>query len=554
MMDVGTIAQSEHGRSIELPWIAIEYVHGGVEGTTLEERVVYAIQQTGHAFDADRALRSVEHVTQGLAEVHAVGVVHRDLTPGNVLCCGTGESELFKLSDFGIARPDGLGVTFGDAIVGTPGYFAPEQATPRLGSVDARSDVFSCAATFFFLLTGEHYFDGDSPGAAIAAAKATDRRRLVDCAHLAPELRAQPSACAAIDSAIARATAYDPSQRPRTAAELAASLTPWLQRSPSERRREGRRAWVTVMEAAGPTLPALGRQWNVRHPPGDDRVIISAAWNAAGHCLAATTRGLSYWDGSTWADAPAAGLPQTPGLRFVRRLGASSWLVGSEGGTLAEFSREGTRTLLKARDEGIDLVDADGDLDDLAVAVARGPQGVSLHGLVGGHWLKPLPIPGEVAFASVAQIDRHRWLLAGRDSAGGAFAAVHRPLDWDLSPLSVPATRALLAVGSHPDRSQAIAVGTSGTVLVVEPERVEASVVAGEPDLTAAAVDIIGRAWVAGAGRLWLRDSLRGWIVAWDDPAWRLPIVSVMAELGFVVVMTVDGAVVECHTAASRSG
>jgi len=551
LLDVGVVARDLHGLALELPWVAIEYVHGGVEGTTLEERVGCTVRRAGRAFCAERALRAVEHVTRGLAEVHAVGVIHRDLTPANVLCCGSGESELFKLSDFGIARPEGMGVTFGDMLVGTPGYLAPEQAVPRLGALDARTDVFGCAATIYFLLTGEPYFDVVDSGSALAAARAPERRRVTDGRHLAPELRAHPAACAAIDAALARATAYDPARRPASAAELGASLVPWLRAPTREQRREGRRVWVSVMEAIGPTLPALGQRWSVRHPPGDDRVVVSAAWNAAGHCLAATPRGLSYWDGASWADAPAAGLPLMPGIRFVRRLGASTWLIGSEGGTLAEFSREGTRLLMKARDEGTELLDAHGALDEIAVVVGRNGGALKLYGVVGGHWLKPLPLPGEATFASVAQIDARRWLVVGRDGGGRAFAAVYRPLDWELEPLAVPPVRALIAASAHPDRPQAIAVGTQGTVLRVEAHHVERSVVPGEPDLTAAALDLVGRAWVGAVGRLWLRDSRRGWVVAWEDPTWHVPMVGIMAELGFVVVMSVDGAVAECHTAAA---
>ena len=79
-----------------------------------------------------RSIRSaprgcIRGLAKGLDEIHAVGVVHRDLSPGNVLCCGSGETEMFKISDFGIARPAGLSVTFGNMLVGTPGYLAPEQ-------------------------------------------------------------------------------------------------------------------------------------------------------------------------------------------------------------------------------------------------------------------------------------------------------------------------------------------------------------------------------------------------------------------------------------------
>ena len=76
---------------------------------------------------------------------------------------------------------------------------------------------------------------------------------------------------------------------------------------------------------------------------------------------------------------------------------------------------------------------------------------------------------------------------------------------------------------------------------------VQLHVIEGAPDSTACAMDITGRPWVAGAGRLWTLDE-RGWLQAWGDASWKAPVVSIMAELGFVVATTVDGAVVEFHT------
>ena len=105
-------------------------MHGGVEGTTLEDRVTGSIERTGVAFDAARAAHALKCLAAGLTAIHGVGVVHRDLTPGNVLCCGFGEAEILKISDFGIARPQGLTATFGGIPVGTLGYAAPEQCLP----------------------------------------------------------------------------------------------------------------------------------------------------------------------------------------------------------------------------------------------------------------------------------------------------------------------------------------------------------------------------------------------------------------------------------------
>ena len=173
------------------------------------------------------------------------------------------------------------------------------------------------------------------------------------------------------------------------------------------------------MERAGPGVSVREARWTVRHPPGDDRLIVGAAWNASGHCLAATTKGMSYWDGSSWADAPAAGLPQTTTIRFVRRLDASTWLTGGEGTTLAEFSRDGTNLLLQGRDPNVELVDAYGALHEVVVVIGRCGQQWRLYGVVAGHWLKGIPVPRVATLSSVAQIDSTRWLAVGRDQGRG---------------------------------------------------------------------------------------------------------------------------------------
>src|SRR5262249_33828073 len=144
-------------RDVELPWIALEYVHGGTEGTTLEHRVTYSVRNTGYAFDPARAAHAIECIAEGLTAIHDASGVHRDLTPGNVLCCGFGASEVLKIADFGIARPSGLQATFGGVVLGTPGYAAPEQSFASDGEVGPSTDVFSFACLAYFALTGEQY-------------------------------------------------------------------------------------------------------------------------------------------------------------------------------------------------------------------------------------------------------------------------------------------------------------------------------------------------------------------------------------------------------------
>ena len=547
LIEAGTTQAIHLSRPIRLPWLALEYVHGGIQGATLEQRVGHAMGGTRQAFGIERARRVIEHVAKGLTEVHAVDVVHRDLNPNNVLCCGTGTSEIFKLSDFGIARPRGMSATFAGMTVGTAGYIAPEQAVAGFGEVGPWSDIFSFGAVIYFVLTGEAYFEGSYVESVLATAGSMQRRRLLDAQHLASELRERPVACEAIDQAIARATAPDPRHRYSSPEEVASHVLHFLGRGPATSRRRERQALIGALEKAVPSAGSRDPRWTVRHPPGDDRLILGAAWNASGHCLAATTKGMSYWDGSSWADAPAAGLPQTTAIRFVRRLDASTWLTGGRGTTLAEFSRDGTRLLLQGRDPNVELADAYGALDEVVVVIGHCGSDWRLYGVVTGHWLKGITVPRAVALSSVAQIDSTRWLAVGRAVGNRSFAAIHTPLDFEVRRVELPATRALLCAEGHPDRPQALAVGTDGLVVLAEAGNVKVHLLDGAPDLTACAMDIAGRPWVASVGRIWTLGE-RGWVQAWSDPSWRVPVVSIMAEIDFVVATTVDGAVVELHT------
>jgi eukaryotic-like serine/threonine-protein kinase len=558
LMDTGSVDFEIFGRSMRLPWIALEYVHGGAEGTTLQERVDYSVSATGYGFDPMRAARAIQGLADGLSEIHAVGVVHRDLTPGNVLCCGAGDSELVKISDFGIARPTGLQATFGDAMVGTPGYVAPEQAGPGNAPLGPQTDIFSLAGIIYFLLTGQRYFEVSTPTQAMIAASTPARRSILEAATLCRELREDEAGCQAIDMALARATSPSVSDRPRSARLFAASLIPWLGLTDSGRPSE---RWVTSLEPLRNQDPMPGSVWSVRHPPGDDRLIISAAWNGAGHCLAVTTRGLQYWDGTGWTCAPTTGLPD--GLRFVRRLTPQSWILGSDGGVLAEYSREGVRVLHRDADESVRFVSAHGELGDLAVVVGERPSSPPLlYAVVARRWLKPLAVADAATISSVARIDDERWLIVGRSGRGSqppsdgrgswpgasSFAAIYRPLDWELDRIEVPPGRALLATASRPERRLAIAVGAEGSIVRVDRDHASCHKLPDAPDLASVAIDVLGNEWAAGAGSIWSSRGRDRWKRAWDNSTWQAPFVSLLAETGMLVAMTVDGGVLECRS------
>ena len=159
----------------------------------------------------ERATEIVVGAARGAGAAHAVGLVHRDVKPGNILLDDEGRA---KLSDFGIAsssRSEKLTAT-GTAI-GSPHYISPEQASGR--AVTAASDVYSLGAVLYELLTGRPPFDGDN---VTAIAIAHVEQAPVPPSALVPGLPAQ------LDDIVLACLAKDPDARPRDGAALAAAL------------------------------------------------------------------------------------------------------------------------------------------------------------------------------------------------------------------------------------------------------------------------------------------------------------------------------------------
>lgn len=100
-------------------------------------------------------------ICDGIAYAHAIGIVHRDLTPSNVLAFKRAGSPTAKVIDFGIAKimhnalPHwGETLTAEGQLLGTPGYMSPEQASHASGQLDGRADVYGLGALLYELLTG----------------------------------------------------------------------------------------------------------------------------------------------------------------------------------------------------------------------------------------------------------------------------------------------------------------------------------------------------------------------------------------------------------------
>ena len=181
------------------PWLATEFV----PGPTLTETV------DGYGPWPQRSVLLLgAYLARTLADVHGAGLVHRDVKPGNVLLALDGP----RLIDFGIARaPGATALTGSGAVIGTPGYLAPEQARTGSDDVGPAADVFALGCVLAYAASARRPFGTGNPAAVIY--------RTV---HEAPDLSGVPEG--ALRGWVERCLRKPPEERP-TAEDLAAALS-----------------------------------------------------------------------------------------------------------------------------------------------------------------------------------------------------------------------------------------------------------------------------------------------------------------------------------------
>ena len=131
-----------------------------VEGSTL-----YKVLADGRIFTPDEIVDIGSQALSGLEAAHAIGVVHRDVKPANLILTSEG---LLKVMDFGIAKVStGATQTRTGLFMGTPEYMAPEQVD-NPSNVDARTDLYSLGVTLYELLVGVPPFRAETPWATLA--------------------------------------------------------------------------------------------------------------------------------------------------------------------------------------------------------------------------------------------------------------------------------------------------------------------------------------------------------------------------------------------------
>jgi len=197
----GIVAVYDYGEDAEVAYIAMEYV----EGNSLREYF-----DRGTRFPERDVVSIMSQLLDALAHAHGRRVWHRDIKPANLIVMMDGR---VKVADFGIARIESSDLTHTGAIMGSPGYMAPEQYAAA--AIDHRADVFSAGVVFYQLLTGRKPFVGSAEQIAYAICH-TDVPR--------PSLVDPDKGWERYDAVVARALAKRPEDRFKTAEAFRAAI------------------------------------------------------------------------------------------------------------------------------------------------------------------------------------------------------------------------------------------------------------------------------------------------------------------------------------------
>lgn len=209
-----------------VPYLAMEYIYGA----TLKE----TLRRVG-PLPLDWVWRIGEQLCAALAVAHAVGVVHRDVKPQNVLLLDSPLELLAKLADFGIARQIGgdlTALTATGQVIGTPDYLSPEQVLGEPGGPS--SDLYSLGVVLYELVTGRLPFEADTPLAAAS------KRMIADPPPLTYYRRETPIA---LQEVILVALRRDMTERFQSVAEFAEALR-WSREMSPAQPAVARGAWL----------------------------------------------------------------------------------------------------------------------------------------------------------------------------------------------------------------------------------------------------------------------------------------------------------------------
>jgi serine/threonine protein kinase len=313
----------DHGFHDAIPYLIMEYMDG--------PSLAAHLKVNGRLGEPE-ALAIALQVAEALTYLHKKKIVHRDIKPGNILMNAAGA---VKLADLGLVKNlDSLSrLTRSGTGLGTMQFAAPEQFDDARG-VDARSDIYSLAATLYLMLTDELPFGS---GATLSVVERKLQNKFIPPGRKAPELRA------CVDAAICMALDADRDKRPASIGEFTAYLagekkprpaleTPSVAKTPAAKhvkkekdgreRRGGKRYAVEVAATCRAVVNVAGKHW--------------PAWvidiSATGLCLKGQRRFEpgTILDVSFTLQADDSALNQLARVRWAQPTDGKSWLIGCE--------------------------------------------------------------------------------------------------------------------------------------------------------------------------------------------------------------------------------
>ena len=240
---VGLHAAGEHG---DLPYLVMDLV----EGASLQDR----LQRRG-ALPWRESAELALQVAEALAECHALGVVHRDLKPDNMLVDADGRA---RVADFGLALDLDASqsrLTQSGTFMGTPGYWAPEQASGKTELLGPLVDVYGIGAVLYAMLTRMPPFRPSSVREAIS--------QTISMPPDPPSVHA-PDVPKALERICMRCLEKDPAQRYPSAQGLSVALRELLHGPPPDSAPPRRAPWGAAVAIGAALALGLGAWWLTR--------------------------------------------------------------------------------------------------------------------------------------------------------------------------------------------------------------------------------------------------------------------------------------------------
>jgi len=218
--DPGFLARFErearHAASVSSPRLVTVFDSGIDEGTPflvmelVTGRTLRQVLAEASPLPVGQAVGIAAAVCEGLDAAHAAGLVHRDITPANIMLAGND----VKILDFGIARADGTAAgTLAGTVLGTAAYLSPEQSAGY--PAGPQSDLYSLGCVLFEMLTGTPPFTAESP-VGVAYRQVHD--------DPGPPSARRPGLSPSLDAITAQLLAKNPNDRPMSAAAARAGL------------------------------------------------------------------------------------------------------------------------------------------------------------------------------------------------------------------------------------------------------------------------------------------------------------------------------------------